>query len=59
MRSLPLTVSKNTGQGPPGGPGAETPHSQCRRPKCDPWSGNHIPCAATNTPSATTKDSAC
>ena len=24
----------------PGGPVAETPHSQCREPRLDPWSGN-------------------
>ena len=24
----------------PGGPGAKTPHSQCRGPGLNPWSGN-------------------
>ena len=24
----------------PGGPGAKTPHSQCRAPGFNPWSGN-------------------
>ena len=26
--------------GHPGGPVAETPHSQCRGPRFNPWSGN-------------------
>ena len=36
----------------PGGPVAKTPHSQCRGPGFDPWSGIQIP-------HATTKDSSC
>ena len=27
----------------PGGPVAKTPHSQCRRPQFDPWSGTRSP----------------
>ena len=34
-----------------GGPVAETPHSQCREPRFDPWSGNKISHAATDDPS--------
>ena len=33
--------------GSPGGPGAETPSSQCQGPGFDPWLGNYIPGAAT------------
>ena len=34
----------------PGGPGAKTPHFQCRRPRFNPRSRNKIPHAATKTP---------
>ena len=33
----------------PGGPVVKTPHSQCREPGFDPWSGDWILCAATET----------
>ena len=41
----------------PGGPVAETQHSQGRGPRFDPWLGNWIPLAETNKSSrATMKD---
>ena len=40
------------------GPVASTPHSQCRGPGFDPWSGNQIPYATTKNSHATTLDSA-
>ena len=33
----------------PGGPAAETPHSQSKGPGFDPWSQNQIPHATTKT----------
>ena len=32
----------------PGGAVVKTPHSQCRGPGFDPWSGNYIPHACCN-----------
>ena len=43
----------------PGGPLAKTPHSQCRGPGFDLWSGNYIPHDATKRSHVTTKDSTC
>ena len=37
---------------------AKTPHSQCRGPRFDPWSGNLIPHATTKSSHAATKDPA-
>ena len=34
----------------PGGPMAKTPHSQCRGPGFDPWSGNKILYASVEDP---------
>ena len=41
------SLIKGTTGGFPGGPVAKTPHSQCRWPGVNPWSGNYIPHAAT------------
>ena len=41
------TSKRQTTQDFPRGPVARTPRSQCRGPRLDPWSGKHIPCAAT------------
>ena len=38
----------------PGGPMAKTPHSQCRGPGFDPWSGNQVPHAKTKSSHTTT-----
>ena len=38
---------------------AESPHSQCRGPEFDFWSGNWIPHAATKNSHAATEDAAC
>lgn len=35
-----FTHSLTANRGFPGGPVAKTPHSQCREPRCDPWSAN-------------------
>ena len=40
----------------PGGPVAETPHSQCRGPGFDPWLGNEIPHAARRDPTDHSED---
>ena len=41
----------------PAGPVAKTPHSQCKGPGFDPWTGNWIPHAATKSSPTTTKRS--
>ena len=41
----------------PGSPVANTPHSQCRRPGFNPWSG--IPHATAKSPQVATKDPTC
>ena len=41
----------------PGGLVVETPHSQCRGPGFDPWSGNWILHAAIKSSHATTESS--
>lgn len=35
-----FTHSLTANRGFPRGPVAKTPHSQCREPRCDPWSAN-------------------
>ena len=39
----------------PGDSLAKTPHSQCRGPRFNPYSGNEIPCVATKSSHVTTK----
>ena len=39
----------------PGGPVAKTPFSQCREPRFNPWLGNGIPYATTQSLHATAK----
>ena len=46
------------GKGLPHGPGAKTPQFQCRRLRFDPWLGNQILPATTESSQATTKDPA-
>ena len=43
----------------PDGPVAETLHSQCKRPKFDPWWGNKIPHASSKSLHDTTKHTTC
>ena len=59
-RDIPEKHSKDThSRDFPGGPVAKTPHSQCREPGFEPWSGNLIAHAATKSLHATTKDPTC
>ena len=52
-------TSKSSSRDFPGGPVAKSPCSQNRDPGFDPWSGNLIPHAATESLQAVTKDPAC
>ena len=38
-----ITIITEMCQDFPGGPVAKTPHSQCRGPGSDPWSGHQVP----------------
>ena len=59
-KDIPEKHSKDThSRDFPGGPVAKTPHSQCREPGFDPWLGNLIPHAATESLHAATKDPTC
>ena len=40
MKSRTVHAIKEGERDFPGGPVAKTPHSQCRGPGFDPWSGN-------------------
>ena len=48
-------ISEIQARNVPSGPVAKTPHSQCRGPMFNPWSGNYIPHATAKSSHAATK----